>query len=322
MTSDPSLGPAEFVPIAEEAIATFEELGDTHGLAAAESLLGQALGRAGRTEESFAALERAIAHAERAGDQVVRRATVAQLAMRLCEGPTPVPEALHRLDELRSRVADDPLLDAGISRCQALALAMAGRFDESEELFRASGEILDLGVPTLLTVAGQRYVAEAKYYAGDLASAKDDVRAAFLPMRDARGAGSDARALRAAAELAMLCCDQGEWDEAAEYLAYGQEVDEDDPPEGKVYAIFRLAARARLAAVRGEHAEAVELGRRATKLAERARCLNYGARAWLALAEVHRADGDPGEADAAVVEALRLYEAKGNIAAVARVKKD
>ena len=113
----------------------------------------------------------------------------------------------------------------------------------------------------------------------------------FSSMRDTRGEGSEARALRAAAVLALLCCDQGDWDEAAEYLSYGQRVDQSEPPQGKIYAVLRLAARGRLAAQRGEIAEGLELARRAVELAERSDWLNYRACAWLALAEVQRANG-------------------------------
>ena len=125
---------------------------------------------------------------------------------------------------------------------------------------------------------------------------------------------------RAAAVLALLCCDQGDWDEAAEYLSYGQQVDQSEPPQGKIYAVLRLAARGRLAAQRGEIAEALELARRAVELAERSDWLNYRAWAWLALAEVQRANGQTTDADAAVAVALRLYEAKGNVAAIARLQ--
>ena len=322
MSSDPRAGWAEFMPIAEEAIATFEQLGDRQGLAAAESLLSQALGRAGRIEESFASSDRALVHAEAAGDHLARHFTIGQMAQRLCEGPTPVAEAIDRMEELRARARDDPVLDAGVSRCHALLLAMAGRFEEMQELFRVSGQVLDGAVQTVLSVAGQRYAAEAKDYAGNLTGAKQDALAAFLRMRDARGAGSEARALRAAAELALFCCDQGEWDEAADYLSYGREVDRAEPPEGKVYAALRLAARARLAAARGELADAVDLAERAVGLAERAQWLNYQARTCLALAEVQRANGHAAEAEAAVAKALRLYEEKGNLAAIARVRGD
>ena len=96
-------------------------------------------------------------------------------------------------------------------------------------------------------------------------------------------------------------------------------VDQSEPPRGKVYAVFRLAARGRLAAHRGEMAEALELASRAVELAERSDWLNYRARAWLALAEVQRASGQ--NAEAAVAAALRLYEAKGNVAAIARLSR-
>jgi tetratricopeptide (TPR) repeat protein len=320
LSSDPGVGSAEIVPIAEEAIRTFEQLGDPLGLAAAENLLGHALGREGRTEESFAALDRALAHAEAAGDPVMRRDVIGFIAIRLCEGSTPAGEAIDRFDELRSSTRNDPVLDAGLARCLALVLAMAGRFDEAHEHILASGPVLDRADQTILSLSSRRFVGEAKDLAGDPAGAKQEVLAAFLSMRDARGEGSEARALRAAAELALLCCDQGDWDEAAEYLSYGRQIDRSEPVEGKVFTVLRLAARGRLAAKRGDLGEALELAQRAVEVAERSDWLNYGARAWLAVAEVQRANGQAAEAEAAVAKALGLYEAKGNVAAAARLE--
>ena len=254
-------------------------------------------------EESFAALERALAHAEAAGDQVLRRDVIGRMALWLCGGTTPAGEAIERLDGLRALARDDPVLDAGLCRCRALLLAMAGRFDEANE--HIAGQRPDPRPRRpVASLAAQpaRWSRQAKELAGDLAGAKQDVLTAFLSMRDARGEGSEARALKAAAELALLCCDQGEWDEAAEYLSYGRQVDESEPPRGKAYAFLRLAARARLAAHRGEPAEALELARRAVELAEPRAWLNHTARVWLALAEVQRVNGHNAEADAAVAD--------------------
>jgi len=197
---------------------------------------------------------------------------------------------------------------------------MRGRFDEAREHIRASNQILDGADQTVLSLASRRFVAEALDLAGDPEGAKKELLVAFLSMRDSRGEGSEARALRAAADLALLCCDQSDWDGAAEYLAYGSHVDQAEPVEGKVYTVFRLAARARLAAVSGEHAEALALAQSAVAVATRGNWLNYAARAWLALAEVQRAAGLRDDAEASTSEALRLYEAKGNVAAVARLK--
>ena len=243
--SDPEVGSAEIVPIAEDAIRTLEQLDDPLGLAAAENLLGHALGREGRTAEATAALDRALGHAEASGDRVIRRSAIGEIANRLCDGPTPVGDAIDRLDELRCSTQDDPVLDAGLCRCLALLLAMAGRFDEAHEHILASDPVLDRADQSTFSLSSRWLGAQAKDLAGDAVGARQDVLNAFLRMRDQRGDGSEARALRAAAELALLCCDQGDWDEAAEYLSYGRHIDQSEPPRGKVYAVFRLAARAR-----------------------------------------------------------------------------
>jgi len=86
-------------------------------------------------------------------------------------------------------------------------------------------------------------------------------------------------------------------------------------------AILGLAARARIAAHRGELTAAVELGRRAVQLAETGDHISLCARTWLALAEVHRKRGETSEADSAVAAALRLYDAKGNVTAAERVRR-
>jgi tetratricopeptide (TPR) repeat protein len=148
------------------------------------------------------------------------------------------------------------------------------------------------------------------------------MRIFFLSIRDARGTGPEARALRVAAHLALLLCDQGRWDEAAAYLAYGGDIDGAEPVQGKIYSWYRFAARGRLAAHRGELGEALELVRQAAEVADRADWLNVRARVWLAVAEVTRVAGRAAEADAALATALALYERKGNIAAASRLQRE
>ena len=163
-------------------------------------------------------------------------------------------------------------------------------------------------------------VAEAHELAGDDAGAERELIAQFLTMRKVRGKDAEARALRAAAMLALLYGTQGRWDEAADLISYGEEVDRSEPTEGKVYSFLRLAARGRLAAHRGELAEALDLAWRAAEVADRSDRLSLRARVWLALADVQEAGGQLAEAEAAVAEALRLYEAKGNVAAAAPLR--
>src|SRR4029077_15322553 len=119
---------------------------------------------------------------------------------------------------------DDPVLDVGFRVSLAGVLAMAGRFDEAREHIQASSPVLDQAVQTDFSLQARFVVAEAMELVGDTARTERELAALFLTMRDARGAGPEARALRVAAHLALLLCDQGRWDEAAAYLAYGQEV--------------------------------------------------------------------------------------------------
>jgi len=320
LASDPLVSSSEIVPIAEEAVRTFDQLADPLGLAMAEQLLGHALGREGRSVEGHAALERALAHAEAAGDQVIRRHIIGRFCRQFLDGPVPAGEAIDRLDKLRAAHRNDPVLDAEVGVCLAGVLAMAGRFDEAHDHLRATKPVLDQTVQTEFSLQSWFTSADVLALAGDLAGAERELAAVFLILRDARGAGPEARALRMAADLALVLCDQGRWDEAAAYLAYGEEVDGAEPVQGKIYSIWRFAARGRLAAQRGELAEGLWLVRQAVEVAERSHWLNWRARVWLAFAEVTRAADRTAEADTAVATALALYEQKGNVAAAARLR--
>jgi hypothetical protein len=121
--------------------------------------------------------------------------------------------------------------------------------------------------------------------------------------------------MQAAYRLALLYCEDGRWHDAEGCLTYGRDV---PIPRTTATAANRLAAQALLAAHRGLPAEALPLARAAVESAETTDNLNLRAQLWLALAEVQRASGE--EADAAAAEAIRLYEAKGNVAAVAAIQ--
>ena len=133
--------------------------------------------------------------------------------------------------------------------------------------------------------------------------------------------GSSTRADRAV-HLAHLCCDHGRWEEAADYVSYGQEVDGSPAPSGRIWAPLRLAARARIAAHAGRHAQAVEVAQTAVEVATALGSFapQTKPRVLLALAEVQRAAGNEAEADQAIERALEIYDRKGNITAAARVR--
>jgi DNA-binding SARP family transcriptional activator len=312
--ADPELDLDEMRAVAEAAIETLRQLGDSRGVAVAGRFLGIALFRQGRYAEAGAVLECALVDADASGDQATRREVIGTLCNSLFLGPTPVAEAIHRCEELLQSTRHDRVLEAVITRFLSVLLAMAARFDDAREHVRTSSPVLDELNQNSYWVY-RRVAAEAKELAGDRAGAEQELTAIWRWFRDLGDHAIDERAMNAAYRLAVLYCDEGRWDDAANCLAYGREV---PVPPSTGTAVHRLAAEARLAAHRGRLAEALTLAQRAVECAEPTDNLNLRARIWLALAEVQRAGG--AEAAAAVAAAIRLYEAKGNVAAVARLR--
>jgi class 3 adenylate cyclase/tetratricopeptide (TPR) repeat protein len=320
LASDPALGTAGVRAAAQEAIKTFEALGDSLGLAEAEYLLGQVLQRDGLTEEFFAVQERALRHAQVAEARGMTRSIVVDVALRLCGGPTPVPEAISRLRQLQSSAQDDRVLHAAVTQCLSFAVAMDGRFEAARAHMEACTPVLDEADETSMTWSTCRWlVHQMRQLVGDDAAAEEDLIAVWRHFRDARGEAPEARAIRAAAHLALLYGDQGRWQAAVDCLTYGEEVDLSPPVIGKAYTFLRLAARARVAAHLGRHVQALDLARTAVEIAELSDQLNNQARIWLALAEVQQAAGKQTDAVASVATALERYERKGNIAAAGRL---
>ena len=276
--------PREAETVAEAGIETFREIGDERDLALAERRLGLALLSQGRVEEACAVLERALVHADASGDRRARRTVIASLVNALFNGPAPVVDAIRRCEELLESSGSDRVLEATVNRGLSAMVAMAGRFDEARELVRKSSLVLD--ELNLLTRSVYRLIAAtAKELIGDRVGAEHELTAAWQGLSGLRGDAVDARAMSAAYDLAQLYCDEGRWEDAERCLDYGRDV-----PEIKSHTVAArpFAVSARVAAHRGEHAQALELAQRAVELAEPSDLLNLRARVWLALAEVQR----------------------------------
>src|SRR5262249_3077642 len=163
-----------------------------------------------------------------------RREIVGHEAKHLFDGATPVGEAIPRLEALRVSTRNDPILERGVRRCLGSLLAMGGRFADSREHLDATSAF-DEPDQTSLDLSSHWMIAHAMELAGDIAGAEATLLRAFVSMREKQGGRPEGRALRAAAYLALLYCDQERWNEAAECLAYGEQIDAFEPPEGKIY---------------------------------------------------------------------------------------
>jgi DNA-binding SARP family transcriptional activator len=303
--------------IAEQAIVTFTELGDERGLADAWRLLANAeMAGGGLREAARAHLEQALEHAEAAGDSLTRGWVIESLAEVLTTGPTPVEKAVRRCQELRRASSEQRLREAIVESRLANLYAAAGRSDEARECIdRARGVLDDLSwaVANFLRLQA----ADTLRLLGDTIAAEQQLLAMWRHFGEGSGGETNFFAGTAASSLAKFCCDEGRWDEAERWFARAAQV---PLPVGSAAFATRLTTEARLAAHRGDLDEAVTAARRAVEIQERTDYVYPRATAWLALAEVLRASDRPEEADAAFEMAVNVYEQKGNVAAVARLR--
>jgi len=310
---DPYADPAAVQRLAEEAVATFAELEDIRGLVFARRVVALALIRAGRLAAGCAELERALAEADAHGHRATHRRLIGSLAGGLLQGPLPAEDAVRRCEELLRAYGDDRVLAAVVTRALAALLAMQGSPEEAREHARRSGAVLDELNSLSQSWATRSIAAEAQELTGDHEGVERELEAKWEWFRETRSGATSATAMRTAYSLALLYCDDGRWDDVERCVAYGAEV-----PVAEhflIESVLGLAARGRLAKHRGAHAEGLALARHAVDLAAQSEHLNLRARSWLALAEVLGRDGRDAEAEAARDEAVRLYEAKGNVAA-------
>jgi tetratricopeptide (TPR) repeat protein len=287
---------------------TFAELGDRRGLADARRLLGLSLGNSGRQQEARGALELALIDADASGDAERRRSVINTLGGHLILGPAPVSEGIAFCEGLIGSTAGERVLEATLNRHLGIHYAMAARHDEALSALARSGTVLDEVSIRRLEV--WRYtVAYAKVLCGDLAGAELELRRTwdyFRPIRQ-----FDGRAWRGALGLAFLLCDQGRFDEAAEFLAYGGDRRSDHQAV--------LSVRARLAAGEGRLDDAVVLAARSIDGLDEAYAVTT-VELLDAAAKVQRAAGLAAEADETTRRGLAICERKGNLGAAALLR--
>jgi predicted ATPase len=294
-----------------ELIQVFTELGDRAGLAQATRRLALVYRMNGSRAVAIEWLEKALEHALASDDVSTRRAVINSLANDMTVSPIPVGDALERLEQLLALSGDDRILQAAIIRHRGSLLAMAGRFDESRECGRWADPILDEAGVESLSWGSLGSASYARYLNGDVEGAARAIESKWhaYPVEEGK---TQSLAISASFVLANFYCDQGRWDEAQKCIAAY--------PTARASNPSRLSAEARIAAHHGKVEEALELAHRAVAGVERTDMPNERAARWLSLAEVQRAAGLATDADSSVENAIRLFEQKGNIAAVARIR--
>jgi class 3 adenylate cyclase/tetratricopeptide (TPR) repeat protein len=301
--------------VSEQTIQTFSRLGDEIGLAHAWRLLAYADATRGRWSTTADRLEKALAHAEHAGDRRTQETILSFLPLAFLYGPMPVEEAIGRCEEIRRGATGDPLLEAGVAALLAPLLAMRGRNSEARELSERSTTLLeDLGAVALLANA-LAHRAQAEVLAGRHLEAERDLRRShetFDMIGDKVNAAAAGALLAEALEAQGRHAEADRWTELVDQTALADDV---------LGRVAWGAARAKALARATRLDEAERLAREVVAVARETDALNMRAQASLALAQVLRQAGIDADATPAAGDALALYEQKGNLVGAAQAEQ-
>jgi tetratricopeptide (TPR) repeat protein len=300
---------------AHQEIAALESAGDETGLARAWRHLMIIHGMRGAYDDAADAAKKVVEHARAAGDGRQAARGAMGYATTALLGPTPVSEALATCERLAREVEGDRKAESVVLGVMAQLHSMSGDFELARTLYKRAGAILaDLG-PSITSSTLSTESSRVESLAGDFEAAERELRRDDLAL-----AAMGERLYRSTVDalLAQVLVTLGNLDEAADFAKLAEELSDPDDVSSQV---FWRTARARLMARTGDlpggerHAlEAVEMARQTVDIA-----LLAGALA--DLAEVLALAGRQDETGPPLREALALYERKGDVTSVARVRR-
>ena len=265
--------------------------------------------RYGRQAE---ASERAIAHAHAAGDDRLEARLTAGHSIAICEGPTPVSEAIELCRGVLARRPAERQGEA-ITRCSlASLLAMANRIDEARIEYAAARELLaDLGgaLPAYASITA----AGVELLAGNATEVADDLR----PVYSNLGRLGE-RFFRPLVGALLAEALQRSGDAARAAAQVDEVAEEADASDVETWALLD-GVRASVLISSDEPAAAVEAAQRAVNLLADTEAPGARAHALVRLGESLAAVGRQTEARRTLQTARQLYERKGNLAAAARL---
>jgi class 3 adenylate cyclase/tetratricopeptide (TPR) repeat protein len=293
----------------EQALPVFQAAGDDPALYIAYSALAEAAEALAQMDAALEAYEQAFAYARQAGH--VPAGFLAWRASCRFFGTTPVSELLAWLDENEPRAGRDHFLRA----YRAGSLAMLGRFDEARAILAEErAELAERGGGVLLANITAFESVWIELWAGDPAAAAE-LGAEGWRLHEELG---EQRFLpHAAGNLAQALYALDRLDEADAWAGRAAELGASDDAWKEM--LWRQVL-AKVLARRGKHAEAERLAWEAVAVCEETDMLDAQGDAYADLAEVLLLAGKPGEAAAALEQALERYERKGNLVMAGRTR--
>ena len=304
----------EMMRVSALAIPVFEAASDHSSLAKALKLLAMPdLHVRLRLQAALERLERALEHATRAGDAGEQAEIRFWMALSILNGPTPVEEGIARIDDLFSD-AHGPYERAHRLAFLAGLNARRAQFDEARRQGAEAAQIYrELGLQLL--VAGMANLwGPIELLAGDPVAAEATLREGYVGLERM---GEKGYLSTVAAHLARALYAQGRYEEADHFAAICSDAAQ---PDDLMSQVLWRAVRAKILAHQGEHEAAETLARDAARLAEATDEIETRGDTLFDLAEVLELARRPDEAVLSAQEALRLYEQKGVVPSIRRVR--
>jgi ATP/maltotriose-dependent transcriptional regulator MalT len=263
--------------------------------------------------KQVAAVEHALEHAQLADDTRLEARLTAALTIGLCDGPTPVGEAIERCEEIARAGLADRQAEALVLCSLAYLRSMQGDFAEARELYGHAGDLLrDLGGAVLAAYTSLAS-ARVELLAGEPGLAERELARDYEAL-DALGERYFLPLI--AAHLAEAVHAQGRHAEAMKLAASARELADKDDVEAQ--ALWRRV-HAKTLVTEGRLEEAERLARESLEVLAPTDAPVMKADALVDLADVLFASGEP-ERQEALAEAHGLYELKGNVVSAARVR--
>ncbi len=317
--ADTGVGQAEVLREIEAATPIFEEVGDHTSLARALGLAGRLRFWEGESADALEDLERAALLARDAGDRGQEAECLRSTAVAMRLGPMPVGEALERCEEIRRSATANGGLEVALLVTRAHLEAMRGRFEPARELIREATALAQrLGRQFMLDAEVAPAAAHVARLSGDAAEAERVLRPACERLERI---GELSFLSSVAPMLADAVLAQGRDEEALGMTERWRPERLTVPEDADAQAEWRRV-RAMISARRGDLAEAERLGREAVAIGSGTDFLDLRARTLADLGDILRLAGKPDESVAAIHEAIRWYEQKGNVVAAAALAAD
>jgi DNA-binding SARP family transcriptional activator len=303
----------ESIRFVEATLAEEADEGDARLLERAWFCLAALRGRLqSRHAASGEAALNALRYTRRTGFSRVGSLTM--LAADARDGPRSVVDAIGSCKGLLADAGADKGAEASVVLALASLQAMRGDFDGGrEQIERARSLLSEFGYHSALTRDWLLAATEVELLAGNPGSVEGVLRAACSELARA---GDTAWLATQTAALGEIVYELDRTDEALELSAAAMvTASHGDLPAGVAWRLVRAKALARA----GRAGEGEPLVQEALALLEPTDALNARAKAYLALAEVRRYEGQADAEASALAEARALLTTKGNEALLRRI---